>query len=473
MNKLKIGYIAAAALMIGTAQALDAHVQATDAGKQVTLTLEDCRKMAEDNNPYVRNARLGRHAAEAMKGEALAEYFPKVSLNAFSFYAFQPMLELGITDILGESAFSNSVQNVINALASKYGFNPIYSTLKYGVTANVMVMQPLFAGGRIVNGNRLAALGAEAAALQENITTRNILEETENSYWMVVSLEEKLKTLDELQSLVDTLYKDVSSACAAGLATENDMLQVRLKQNEIKAGKIQVNNGIRLSKMNLLNSIGMDYSPYRSITNDSIPYLDDILLTDRIDSIRTPDEYFIPEEEAMAGRDEAKLLAISVEAKKLEKKMATGNALPEIGIGATYGYSDIIDRTSMNGAVFASVKIPISDWGKTAKQMQRHDYYIQQAENEKEYMDSQLVLEIRKLWLDLNSAWEQMSVASESAEAARSSVMKLTSYYEAGLSPLSELLQAQTELRQATDTYVDRCIDYRKALQAYRNRTRK
>lgn len=470
MNRFKRHYIAIAISVAAAIPAANAQ-SGTDGTPQKKLTLEECLEMAENNNPYILNARLGRYAAEAQKGEALAEYFPKVSLNAFSFYALDPMIELGITDIIGESAFSQSVQDVVNSLAAKYGFDPIYKTMKYGISAGVTVVQPVFAGGRIVNGNRLAALGVEAASLQETIETRNILEEAENNYWLVVSLEEKMSTLNELQSLVDTLYKDVSSACAAGLATENDMLQVRLKQNEIKAGKIQAGNGIRLAKMNLFNSIGLDYSPYRTTANDTIPYIDDILLTDRIDSIRPPEDYYCPEEEAMAGREEARLLDLSVEAKKLEKKMATGNALPEIGVGATYGYSDIIDKGSMNGAVFASVKIPISDWGKTAKQMQRQDYYIRQAENEKEYLDSQLILEIRKLWLDLNSAWEQMSVAEESADAARSSVTKLTAYYDAGLSPLSELLQAQSELRQATDMYVDKCIDYRKALQAYINRT--
>ena len=226
------------------------------------LSLDRCLEMALENNMDVLNSRLDVYAAKAQKQEAVAGYFPDVSVNAFTFYAFDPMLELGIKDIIGESEFSNTLQGLIDYAASTYGFDPVYSTLKKGISANVTVLQPVFAGGRIVNGNRLAALGLEAAGLQKNISERNTAEDVEKAYWQVVSLEEKMKTLDRMQALVDTLYKDVSSACAAGLATETDMLQVRLRQNELRSGKISLKNGIRLARMKLFNDTGVRYNPF-------------------------------------------------------------------------------------------------------------------------------------------------------------------------------------------------------------------
>ena len=281
-----------------------------------------------------------------------------------------------------------------------------------------------------------------------------------------------MKTLDQMQGLVDTLYKDVSSARTAGLATENDLLQVQLKRNELKSGKIQLKNGIRLAKMNLFNSIGVKYNPYSTVRNDSIPYIDDILLTDKTDMFEAPEKYYRPEEEVAARQEESRLLEISVQSKRLEKRMAMGEALPQIGVGASYGYNDMgISDGRMNGAVYAMVQIPISDWGKTARKMQRYDAQLQKAENEKEYLDAQLVLQIRKLWIDLSSAWDQLQVARESVDVAGESIRSLTAYYKAGMSPLSELLQAQTRLREAADEYTGQCINYRIALQAYLDRT--
>ncbi len=474
--KNKIRHIFISSVLLVTVPLLATAQYRTDiqsaSGPVLELSLERCKELALENNPYILNSQLDVYAARAQKREALAEYFPKVSVNAFSFYAFDPMLELGVTDLLGKSDFTYNLQNMVNSLASVYGFDPVFSTMHYGVSATVSVMQPVFAGGRIVNGNRLAALGVEAAGLQKDIRERSTGEEVEKGYWQVVALEEKMKTLDQMQGLVDTLYKDVSSARAAGLATENDLLQVQLKRNELKSGKIQLKNGIRLAKMNLFNSIGVKYNPYSTIRNDSIPYIDDILLTDKTDMFEAPEKYYRPEEEVAARQEESRLLEISVQSKRLEKRMAIGEALPQIGVGASYGYNDMgISDGRMNGAVYAMVQIPISDWGKTARKMQRYDAQLQKAENEKEYLDAQLVLQIRKLWIDLSSAWDQLQVARESVDVAGESVRSLTAYYKAGMSPLSELLQAQTRLREAADEYTGQCINYRIALQAYLDRT--
>ena len=435
------------------------------------LSVEECLEMAKQKNASVLNSRLDEEAALAQKREALGEYFPRVSVNALGFYAFDPMLEIGVKDILGNNNFSNNLQSIINSIAGQIGIDPVYTTLKRGVTATVSVTQPIFAGGRIVNGNRLAVLELEAAKLQGGIKHRETSEDVEKSYWQVISLEEKLKTLNQVQSLVDTLYKDVSSAYKAGLATENDLLQVKLKQNEVRSGKIRVKNGIRLAKMNLFNSIGQPYTPYTTMSNEEIPYIDDITLTDRLDELKSPEECYRPEEEIAASQEETRLLDLSVRSKQLEKKMVLGETLPQIAVGASYGYGNLLNKGSFNGAVYAMVQIPLSDWGKTARKLQRYDTQIQKAENEKEYLNAQIILQIRQLWLDLTSSWEQLMVARESMETSASSVRQTEAHYKAGLSPLSELLQAQTQYRQGSDQYIDQCIAYKNAMTAYLHRS--
>lgn len=467
---MKNNYMKVCLLVMAMVPAVAYGPQAA-AQEKTEISLEQCQEMALEHNPYILNSQLDILAAQARKREAVAEYFPKVSVNALAFYAFDPILEIGLTDIMGDNDFANSLNSMLEGYAEQYGFNTQYSTLKKGITATVTAMQPVFAGGRIINGNKLAALGMEAAQLKHEIRLRTTSEDVEKGYWQVVSLEEKMKTLDQMQGLVDTLYRDVNAAVQAGLATENDLLQVKLKKNEIRSGKIRVRNGIRLAKMNLFNSIGLEYNPYSTIRNDSVPYIDDILLSDRLTDLSAPDAYYMPEEEAAARQAESRLLDLSVRSKQLEKKMTVGETLPQIGVGASYGYGNIIDKGQMNGAVFASIQIPLSDWGKTARKMQRYDYQIQKAENEKDFLNAQLILQVRQLWMDLTASWEQLLVARESVVTAQESVYQLESYYRAGMSPLSDLLQAQSRLQECSNEYIDQCIAYRTALQAYLDRT--
>lgn len=438
---------------------------------KVMLSLDDCVNMAFQNDAGLKNARLDGLAAAEQKKEAFAEYFPTVSASAFGFYALDPMLEIGVKDILGENDLSNNIQNIVSQYAPLFGIDPVYSTLQYGFFATVSVVQPVYAGGRIVNGNRLASLGVEAADLQTGIRRRTTAEETEKSYWQVVSLEEKMLTLAQAETMLDTLLRDVGSAAGAGLATESDLMQVRLKRNELKNASIQVRNGIRLSKMNLFNTIGMAYSVVPGSSEEGRPYLDDVSLTDRLDSLEAPYGFYVPEEEIASGLDEARLLDLSVEAKRLERRMTLGEALPQIAVGASYGYSELVNQ-NFNGNVFAMVQIPISDWGKVSRKLKRQEYQIEKAANDREYLSSQLVLQVRQLWMNVTSAWDQIQVSSESVDLARNGMEISMANYNAGLIPLSELLQAQTAYRQACDTHTDRCIAYRQALTEYCGRIR-
>ncbi len=435
---------------------------------RVILTMEDCRRMAAENNNAVRNSRLDVTAAKARRGEALAEYFPQVSLNAFGFHAIDPMLRIGLKDILGNSDAAHEITSNLNDLARQRGINTEYSTLWHGYGASVSLIQPVFAGGRIVSGNRLASLGVQAAELQFSLQQRKSAEQIEEQYWQVVSLQEKMKTVEQVQTLLDTLQKDINAAVAAGVAVESDKLQVRLKMNELSSTRTKLRGGIRLAKMNLCNSIGQEYTPYSTIGTDSLPHIDSILLVSTVGRLDEPMSYYRDEEEIVDLREENRLLEISVDAKKLEKRMVLGEVLPQIGIGGTYGYGAVIGEGRFNGALFATLKIPVTEWGKYSRKLQRYECDVQKAINDRDYLHGQLLLQAREQWLDLVTCWEQIEVAEDGVEIASTSVRELSSRYKEGLVPLSDLLAAQTRLRQCTDTLTDARIAYCKALVRYR-----
>ena len=144
-----------------------------------SLSLEDCLRMASENDPYLRNARLDTRAAQLRKQEAFCEYFPAVSLNAMGFHAVNPLLRIGVGDVLGNSDAANNIKNYVNTVAPMYGIKPVYETLQFGYGATLGLTQPIYAGGRIVNGNRLARLGIEAARLQEGLQEKKTALEVE------------------------------------------------------------------------------------------------------------------------------------------------------------------------------------------------------------------------------------------------------------------------------------------------------
>lgn len=427
----------------------------TAAAQESVVTLSECIELSHTSNPAVLNAALDVRAAQATRKEAAANWFPSVSVSGFGFNALDPLLRIGLDDVFGSSDAANNLKYYLKTSAGLSGIDTEYRALQQGYMAMVQVMQPVFAGGRIVNGNALAALGVEAAGLKSSIALRDNDDEVVKKYWTVVSLAEKEKALEQALGLVESLRKDVESAVAAGLVRESDLLQVRLKARELDGMMSKLRSGLRLAKMDLFNYVGM---PYKVLE------LDGMSLADDFDGLQSPMNYYRDHESVAASMDEARLLEMSIEARQLEKKMAVGEGLPEIGIGAAYGYGQMVGAPMANGAVFAMVKIPVSDWSKTSRKVQRAQYEIDKARNDKEYLDRQLRLKVGKEWMDLETAWDEVGIAGDAVSLSEMIERQKEEEFAAGLCTLSELLQAQTDLQSARSTLVDAQTSYAYAL---------
>ncbi|MGN1211014.1 MAG: TolC family protein [Candidatus Cryptobacteroides sp.] len=463
MNK-RIIYMIMAVLMLSFGKA---HAQTG-----VSLSLEQCRAMSVENYADMKNAALDVSSARALKQEALTEYFPNVSVNGFGYYAFNPLLKVGLKDVLGNSDGAQNIIDAVEAAAPLYGIGTTASFIDYGYNASVSLTQPLYAGGRIVNGNRLAKLNLEASLLKQAAASKDKGVEVEEKYWKVVSFEEKLVSVNQALKMLDTLSRDVTSACAAGLVLDTDTLKVSIERNRLLSSKRQLRSGIRLAKMDLFNAIGQEYSYFTSSATDSSPWIDEIELTDRPSDMLAPDNYYVDEMKAAMGSEESQLLSLNVESSNLQKKMALGEALPQIGVGVGYGYGRIIgDHGRWNGAVYAMVKIPLTDYWKASCKMTRMENDARKAENQRDYLNSQLVLQIHKLWEELTCSYEKIGVAEDEVRLCEIAEVRTLNRYRSGQATITDVLSAQTELRLANDALTEAQIDYAIALSSYLSKT--
>ena len=434
----------------------------------VVLSLTDCLGIAENNSSDLKNAELDVKAARLQKQEALAEYFPRVSASAMSYYSVRPLLEIGLVDILGSNDFTWNLQEKLDELGEAYGIKISYSGMKWGYAGSVTIMQPIFAGGRIINGNRLAGLGIEAADLQQSIQERKSGEDIRNLWWDITSYEDKFKMLSTVKTDLQRLDRQLKGAISSGLAGAADSLSLNIKIKEVDAGLNKLERGIRLQKMNLLNTIGFDFTIYSHEADSEKPHIDSILFkTDSDMEILSPEHYFRDEEYIVSNMDENRLLQLQIDAKRLEKDMAIGEALPQVGIGAMGGYTYLNDKGKYNAIAFASVQIPISDWGKTARKAQRLDTQIQKARNQKDFLERQLHLQVGKLWLDLTSSYDDLMIAEDIESNAQRLYNVSMANLNAGLASMQDVIQAETEYLDASSKRIEALITYRKAIFAY------
>lgn len=412
-----------------------------------TLTLDSCLVLAQHNNADIRTSLLEIERAREVKKQVFTKYFPQMRVSALGYYAADPLIRFGINDVQ-----SNDMREILQSLyelvagAGSDVRNEV-SLMKKGSSAMAMVAQPLFAGGRIVTGNRLANIGIEAAELQAEVQMRDILESVESTFYLVVGLQEKEATITAALDLIDSLDRTVHSALANGLVTMSDALQVQLKRNEIVAQQQQLTSGIRLSKRLLCSQIGVAYSDSLAFVASEMVELPPLryTFTTTVDSLRP----------------EVRLLSLSVEAERLNKRLTLGETLPQLNLIGSAFYGNVIKQDpSANAVVLLSLSVPISAWWESAYRLRQHDIRIYEAAIKQEHLNGMMSIEEEKAYSDMVDAYMLIRSDSSALDIATENYRIANLNYSAGVCTLSEVLQAHALLLQAQNTITDRRTTY-------------
>lgn len=402
-------------VLIAFAGLLSVHMDA-----QKVYTLDECRTMALRNNVKVRNAANDVEAARQGKKEALTNYFPNISATGIGYNANKGLLQMDM------------------------GPDMSMSMLKNGIMGGVVATQPIFAGGQIVNGNKLAAVATEVGEIRKEECENEVRLTVEQYYWQVVTLQEKLSTLASVERQLESIHRDVEASVEAGVTTRNDLLQVRLRHNDISVSRINLENNLSVCRMMLAQYIGAD--------------ADTIVVDSRIPmdcAPEFPQDLYCDHAGALAGTTGYRLLQSDVKASRLQQKIEAGKNMPSVAVGAGYMYDDLMDKGHPFALGFVSVSVPITDWWGGSHAIKKRKLQVANAENRLSDNSELLMIAMRKSWTDLQDAYRQILIAQNSIEQSTENLRLNEDYYRAGTTTMSDLLDAQSMYRQSRDKYVD------------------
>lgn len=419
------------------------------AGAQ-TLSLEECRAAALEHNRTLASSRLELEASRQMRREALTNYFPKIAAKGGVFQAQNGLVQADISVPLNLPPSLPLPQ--LPPLEVPLSF------MKRGFVVNVTAVQPVFAGLKIVNGNKLARLGEEVGELQVRKSEGEVREKTDTYFWQIVALKDNLSTLQAVDRQLDEIHRLVELSVRAGLVTKNDLLRVELRRQEIASARLKLENGIRLSKMLLAQHIGMKWEGF------DIGHAD-------FDHPSDPASCYVDMDEALDRRAEYQMAQKNVEAQKYRKRMERGKMLPTVGIGAGYQYYNLTEKPLNTGMVFAEVSVPISDWWGGSHSLKRARIAEQQAENRRLEAEEMIMIEIEKSWNDLQEAYAQIQIARRSVSSSEENLRQHRNFYGAGTASMTDLLDAETLYTRSRHELTAALSSYYAAQAAYMRAT--
>ena len=420
------------------------------------LTLDSCFALARANNAQFKTSQLQIEQAQQVKKQVFTKYFPQVSANYIGYYAVNPIIEYGV-DQFSTDEFGQILKAIIETLHDAgWGVPTEVGFMKQGQSISATAIQPIYAGGRIVNGNRLAKLGIEAAELNAEVTERDVLEDIESTYYLVLGLQSKVETLESALALIDSLDHTVDVALRAGLVTKNDQLRVAMKRNELKAQQLQLNNGIVLASQLLCQQIGIEYPDSGLVLQNDLENSNNFIQNDE----------FV--------RPEIQLLQLQIDAETYYKRLTRGEALPEIGVGAMVNYGDLIQKYYKGNAIFfARVSVPLTQWWETSHKIKEHNLKIEQYEIMQKDLTEKMSLQEKQAYNQMVEAEALLESDYASLDMAQENYRIASLNYEAGMNTITDVLEANALLLQAQNAITDREITYVSARRRYHDLTGK
>ena len=424
--------------------------------------LQALQQAAIQNNRKLQSSRIAVQMAQEDRKQAFTNYFPSIQAAGGVFQGFHRLVQVDV----GESLFA------------QFGMPPItISAIKKGALVNAMAVQPVFAGGQIVNGNRLARLQEEIRQLQLQMSERDVSLQVARLYWQVVALKANIGTLDAADRQLAEVHKFTSDYAAAGLTTRNDILRVELKQQELASSRLQLQNGIALTEMALAQLCGSPTAPVPAVSpagscSERSP-IDSLISrigadTTQLAEVSTP----LPLGEGLGVglRIESLLSRKAVDAAALQVKMERGKYMPTAAIGISDMYYNMMAKNVNNGVVFATVAVPISAWWGGSHAIRKAKLAQQQAANDYEDTVEKLRLDNQTAWNNLQESLSQITIAEKSIVSAEENLRMSFDQYKAGTLPLIDLLDAQTLRQQAADRLIEARANYQLRLAEYESK---
>lgn len=391
---------------------------------QQTYTLDECIREALSNNVRIKNANNDLSASQHVRQKAFTQYFPTFSASGGGFMSDKGLLEMKMMP--GEKI----------------------SMLKNGVIGGVTATMPLFTGGQIINANKLSNINVEVSRLQRNQSENEVRLTTEQYFWQIVMLKEKLKTLSVVEEQLHSIHKDVDASVQSGITNRNDLLQIQLKENETHSTRIQVENSLSVSLSMLAQYIRhpADSIDVAQVVSDSLP--------------EHPEIYYRQPESSLPLTNEYNLLQQNVKATRLQYKMTVGKNLPTIAIGGGYIYDNLMDKDHSYWMGFATVSVPLSGWWGGSHDIKKQKLQIRNAENQFTDQSQMLIIRMNNCWNNLTETYKQVKIAIESIGQASENLRLQNDYYQAGTCTMSDLLEAQTLYQQSRDRYMESYAQY-------------
>jgi outer membrane protein TolC len=328
--------------------------------------------------------------------------------------------------------------------------------------AGISLMQPIYTGGKITAGKRLAKISTEVSAQKERLSRMDVISDADKAYWTLVAVDGKIDMLKAYMAQMDSIYAQTERSVKTGLATASDLLRIEARRSDIAYNLKKALNGREMCRLSMCRLIGVDSDTQIVLTDTNINVVEPEILSADI-----------------SQRPELEMLNLSIKANQQQVKMAKADYLPTIGLALGYfrygniktvssytldnGTSGKYSSTTNDGLGMGmlSVKIPIFNWGTTGKKVTKAKLELQKSQVDLSKNQRLLTLQAQQAITNVYDGYDLVKSARVALNQAEENLSNMQARYKVSLCPMIDLLDAQSQWQQAKSNLLEASAQYK------------
>lgn len=449
---------------------------------QAILSLDSCRALAISNNKDLLISHEKINAAHYQKKAAFTNYLPEISatgayirnqkeislLNNDQKHAlnnigtsvnagFQELAQAA-SELLPDlapiiSSLGNSMVDPLNGVGNSL-VDALRTDTRNIYAGTVTLTQPIYMGGKIRAYNKITQYAEELARQQHNAGLQEVIMNTDQTYWTIISLINKKKLAEGYLELLQKMDSDLEKMIAEGVATKADGLSVKVKVNEAEMTLTKVNDGVSLAKMLLCQLCGLNLTTPITLEDENIDNIPVIIPTTGFDM-----------NAVYANRPEIRSLELGTQIYKQKVNITRAEHLPSVALmgnymvtnpGLTNGFENKF-RGMWNVGVM--VQIPIWHWGEGMYKVKNAKSEARIAQYQLEDTREKIELQVNQSAFKVNEAMKKLVMTDRNMEKADENLRYAELGFREGVIPASNVLEAHTAWLSAHSDKIDAQID--------------
>lgn len=333
----------------------------------------------------------------------------------------------------------------------------------YSVVAQLS--QNIYGGGARLSYGQ-ARIRDSIAAANEELTRDNILYMAEVAYWKSFAQKQLYEITCRYVQIVDSLVGVLQVRYDEGLVAQTDYLQMLSRLKEAQISRSQVLGSYIESIQNLNVMMGLPpQQPLMLVGNTNDVVLKG--LPTMFSSNGGKGDAVILADKAIDHRIEYKMAILNMNYEQKELNLVRQSFGPKLDIGLQQSWGtpalNFTGDPKFNTNVYASLKIPIFDWGARDKKMRWQKAVIANAEYEVAKVADDITKEVYGAKVRYEQALVQLPLARDGVDVAQSNLDLNTFSYNEGRLTILDVLSAQLTWIQAQSRYIDVMLQHRLA----------